>query len=419
MSSCLCNRSYNGRNCDQPRANCGYEELDFEAGIITYPLSNDSNINNANICTWVIKNSNSEDKVLNITFTKFNLGSRMATNCSFRRPNLELFDGPTLEHPRKGPFCGKSLPNRDGNFISSFNTVILRLQTGTSNSTSSSSSSSASFDLKWLTTERGCGGKFSGMTHGRIDSPTTSPQKTSSGPLECRWSVEADFGKRIQFVFNHLQLPSAQNAGPDCPNFLEIKEGIDFSRINDTSSTIVRFCNWTSSAEFSAPAPVTSAGSSVTVLFRSADGRASLQEKGFQALFHQVAGVCGGVLTSAQGTISPPMRTAARDELVYQPNTACDWLIRALPSERISIRFLKFSVEAGARRENGVRLKERKCIHDVLEVLDGPESTSPLIARLCGYQQPPAYTSSGRYMRIRWKSDGSVSRQGFIIDFVS
>lgn len=231
--------------------------------------------------------------------------------------------------------------------------------------------------------------------------------------------MEADFGKRIQFVFNHLQLPSAQNAGPDCPNFLEIKEGIDFSRINDTSSTIVRFCNWTSSAEFSAPAPVTSAGSSVTVLFRSADGRASLQEKGFQALFHQVAGVCGGVLTSAQGTISPPMRTAARDELVYQPNTACDWLIRALPSERISIRFLKFSVEAGARRENGVRLKERKCIHDVLEVLDGPESTSPLIARLCGYQQPPAYTSSGRYMRIRWKSDGSVSRQGFIIDFVS
>lgn len=281
--------------------------------------------------------------------------------------------------------------------------------------TDSSSLTTESFELNWLTTDRACGGRVSG-THGRIESPPPRRfQASTAGSLDCRWEVLADFGKRIQFLFNHL---SIQNS--NCQNFLELKEGVDIATNNDTSNTIMRFCNWTSSPEFSVPAPITSSGSTVTVLYRSADGgsAASLHGNGFQLLYHQVPGICGGIRSENRGTLSPPMKTTRRDDLVYLQNTACDWLIRALPSEKISLRFLSFEVEEGSNRVNGILLKSKTCIHDVLEIFDGEDTTAPLIARLCGSILPPPVQSTGRYLRVKWRTDGSVAGKGFVAEYV-
>lgn len=407
LYSCLCTKEFNGQNCDTLRETCGYEILDFEAGILSYPLTNDTTTNT--YCVWVIKNSNGLGKVLNITFTKFNIGS--SNDCTSRGTSLTLFDGPSYEHKPLGPFCGSNLPGMNGNFLSTFNVVTLRLKKGFLQSPTQN------FDLNWLTTERLCGGRITGMTHGRLESPTSRRSQTStSGPLDCRWEVVADFGQRIQFVFNHLQLPAQSS---NCPNFLELKEGIGYASSNNSANTIMRFCNWTSSPEFSVPAPITSSGSTVTVLYRLADSVASLHGNGFQLLFHQVPGICGGLRSGKRGTLSPPMRTTRRDDLVYMQNTACDWLIRALPTEKISLRFLSFEVEEGSSRVNGIRVKTKKCIHDVLEVFDGEDTTAPIIARLCGTILPPEYTTTGRFMRVRWRSDGSVDRKGFVAEYVS
>lgn len=332
--------------------------------------------------------------------------------------HLTLFDGFSTGHRRLGPFCGSKRYDANFNFISTFNVVLVRLQIDPS----TSAGYNKFFELNWLTTDRGCGGLITEKTHGRIDSPPASRRRIPPGtPLDCRWEMIGDYGQRFQFVFNHLQIPAAAGRD-DCPNYLELREGImQGTEANSTVNSIMRFCNWTSSPEISVPPPITSSLNFVTVVYRSVAG--NLHGNGFQMLFNQVPGACGGLLSTSSGTISPPMRTTAGDELVYASNTACDWLIRALPSERISLRFLNFNLEddhsSSVGWQNSARPKSRKCLHDYVMLMDGQESSSPLMARLCGAILPPAYISSGRYLRVRWKSDGSIEHSGFTAEFVS
>lgn len=91
--------------------------------------------------------------------------------------------------------------------------------------------------------------------------------------------------------------------------------------------------------------------------------------------------------------------------------------------ERVLLRFLRFSLEQDATfmtNRNGVwRQSNRTCMFDVVEVFDGGDSSAPLMARLCGSVRPPEMISSGRFMRVRFRSDVSVARQGFTAQYVS
>lgn len=110
--------------------------------------------------------------------------------------------------------------------------------------------------------------------------------------------------------------------------------------------------------------------------------------------------------------------------LVYENGVSCEWLIRVLPNERVLLRFLRFALEQDTTvmtNRNGVwRQSNRTCMFDFVEVFDGGSDaqSAPLMARLCGSVKPPEMISSGRYMRVRFRSDVSVARQGFTAQYV-
>lgn len=141
MLSCICQSEYIGVNCEQERDTCG-GVLDYEAGMLSYPLTNGTYANNVT-CVWVIQNSNAIGRVLNITFTRFNL--EHSIGCVFDM--LEIFDGPTREFPRIGRYCGDTLP-RNGNIITSFNSIYLSFR-------SDPYFAQEGFALNWLTTDPG------------------------------------------------------------------------------------------------------------------------------------------------------------------------------------------------------------------------------------------------------------------------
>lgn len=131
-----------GVNCEQERATCG-GTLDYEAGMLSYPLTNGTYANNVT-CVWVIQNSNGIGKVLNVTFTSFKL--EHSVGCVF--DVLEIYDGPSKEFPRIGRYCGDTLPKKDGKIITSFNSLYLSFR-------SDPFYAHEGFSLNWITTDPG------------------------------------------------------------------------------------------------------------------------------------------------------------------------------------------------------------------------------------------------------------------------
>ncbi|XP_045623432.1 cubilin [Procambarus clarkii] len=88
----------------------------------------------------------------------------------------------------------------------------------------------------------------------------------------------------------------------------------------------------------------------------------------------------------------------------YTNNLNCEWIIQALPHKRILMDIF-------------VELEESaSCYYDRLEVYDGLEGTTNwnLTHTLCRRDQSPAHVaSSGRFLRMRFITDSSITRQGF------
>lgn len=231
---------------------------------------------------------------------------------------------------------------------------------------------------------------------------------------DCRWDFVAEYGKRFQFIFTYLDIEPHYNCSFD---YLEFKDSIQVSS-DSQSNLIARFCNWTSSQDNTVPPPITTSGSFASVHFHSDPG---IGAKGFQLVYNQVAGICGGLLTGSSGTIRPPTNIQqsanGRMRLVYEHNLSCDWLIRVLPDERISLRFLTFQLENENQLINSNR--SRTCMFDYIEIFDGQTFESPSKGRFCGRIIPREIVSSSNFMRIKFRSDMSVSFGGFTAKFVS
>ena len=96
----------------------------------------------------------------------------------------------------------------------------------------------------------------------------------------------------------------------------------------------------------------------------------------------------------------------------YDHDLNCQWILTSDPLSRIEVRVVRLVMESS-----------RSCRYDVLEVYDGlhGQQNWNQTARLCRRSQVTQRSashgllSSGNVMRLRFKTDGSVSRQGFII----
>ena len=115
---------------------------------------------------------------------------------------------------------------------------------------------------------------------------------------------------------------------------------------------------------------------------------------------------CSGVpqvIQASDGTIASPNYPEN-----YVSRLNCAWRITVPDGFRVQLRFEGFALES-----------QSICNFDSVELRNGFTNTSPLIGKYCGSTTPPAATSQGRNLYIKFKTDGSGTRKGFKARFIA
>ncbi|KAJ8727243.1 hypothetical protein PYW08_015640 [Mythimna loreyi] len=365
---CECAAQYSGTLCQVRTKSCG-GVLDNEEGSIVYPLTN-TTYNHNSQCAWVIHTA--PDKVINVTFSKFNLEGSPECMYDF----LQIHDGRKSSSQLLGRFCGNNFP-KGGNIVSSHNNLYFWFH-------SDKTVAKDGFALHWTSITPVCGGEVDATTHGHISSPG------SPGPYppnrDCYWHLTTSLGKRINLHFFALDVETHSNCSFD---FLAIYDGEHV-----TDPLINRYCNTTQ------PAPVQSAGSDMLIHFHS-DAYGS--GHGFQIAYAPVEGIpgCGGYYTTEKGELVSPTYDGH-----YLSNLLCEYKIKTGLDTKIKIEFKSFKLEQSFR-----------CLYDYLKIYDGPSPDSRLVGKFCGTTFPKTYTSSSNELYFIFKTDRSMPADGFRITY--
>ncbi|KAJ8727244.1 hypothetical protein PYW08_015641 [Mythimna loreyi] len=365
---CECAAQYSGTLCQVRTKSCG-GVLDNEEGSIVYPLTN-TTYNHNSQCAWVIHTA--PDKVINVTFSKFNLEGSPECMYDF----LQIHDGRKSSSQLLGRFCGNNFP-KGGNIVSSHNNLYFWFH-------SDKTVAKDGFALHWTSITPVCGGEVDATTHGHISSPG------SPGPYppnrDCYWHLTTSLGKRINLHFFALDIETHSNCSFD---FLAIYDGEHV-----TDPLINRYCNTTQ------PAPVQSAGSDMLIHFHS-DAYGS--GHGFQIAYAPVEGIpgCGGYYTTEKGELVSPTYDGH-----YLSNLLCEYKIKTGLDTKIKIEFKSFKLEQSFR-----------CQYDYLKIYDGPSPDSRLVGKFCGTTFPKTYTSSSNELYFIFKTDRSMPADGFRITY--
>lgn len=113
-------------------------------------------------------------------------------------------------------------------------------------------------------------------------------------------------------------------------------------------------------------------------------------------------------LTGSSGTLQSPSRDSN-----YPPDLSCDWLITVPEGKIVKLSFDSFDLQSA---------NWGQCEEDYVEVLDGNYNSSLSVERFCGFGTPRDIRSSGRYMRVRFKSDSESTYfryRGFKASFIA
>ncbi|XP_014475365.1 PREDICTED: cubilin [Dinoponera quadriceps] len=386
QATCECTSTFTGSRCETQRQSCGGVSRNL-IGRLQFPTSG-STYQHGLSCAWVLITDPS--KVLNVTFTSFHLEQStdckfdfLQVRCSFSgRKNFVYFlsgitvfihDGKNAGGQMINRFCGNTLPNGNGNIVSSHNSLYLWFH-------SDSSISHDGFAFQWNSIEPICGGVLVD-DYGTITSPG-SPGRYPPN-RDCYWNILVPESKRIQFHFGQLMLEEH----PTCTNdYLEIT-GLEEERLG-------LYCNHTR------PPPLTTPNSAASIHFHSDSAG---QDVGFQIHYTMVEGIpgCGGIYTTSSGTITSPGHSST-----YLPNMQCEWKIQLPPGERIRIAWLRFDLEVST-----------DCHFDFVEIYDGPDTSSNLVGRYCGSQLPPVAKSTSNILIVVFKSDWSFESEGFAMSY--
>uniref|UniRef100_A0A8C2E6P3 CUB and Sushi multiple domains 2 n=1 Tax=Cyprinus carpio TaxID=7962 RepID=A0A8C2E6P3_CYPCA len=106
---------------------------------------------------------------------------------------------------------------------------------------------------------------------------------------------------------------------------------------------------------------------------------------------------CGGNLTGPSGLILSPEYPEP-----YPHGRECDWTVTVTPDHIISLTFNHFSLEPS---------------YDFLHVYDGPDSLSPLLGSFYGTDVPERIESSSNTLFLAFRSDASLSSNGFVLQY--
>ncbi|XP_044726579.1 cubilin-like [Chrysoperla carnea] len=363
--ACDCDTLYYGQRCEYQKEECG-GYITKESGRIDYPenrTSYDSNMS----CAWTI--ATTAEKVLNITFTKFDLEKGSGSTCLYDW--LQIHDGQNSAAHNLGRYCGSKLPGTNGHIQTTGNKVYLWFR-------SDSRTNKAGFSLTWSSKTSSCHGFYLSNSHGTLKSPG-SPGKYPPN-RDCDYIVAAQRDKRIKFNFFIMDLGD----NPDCnSDYLEIYDGW-----TKNDPLLAKYCK-----TYNTPPEVIMTSGRVAYLHFHSDKEGSYN--GFQITYSVEPGIpgCGGLYTKPTGELrNPPFQ-----ETSLTMNIECEYLIRVANGSRIKLTYLEMNLKESST-----------CAYDYIEIREGPNKypeQKNFITKYCGKNIPPTWTSTSNEVVVRFHSD--------------
>lgn len=131
----------------------------------------------------------------------------------------------------------------------------------------------------------------------------------------------------------------------------------------------------------------------------------SVGGRGFKGNYSFEEVGCGGIIKRPGVTITPPLPFAGSG---YANDARCSWIIIAPKDHIVQLSFTSFHLESG-----------NDCSYDSLAVYSeymtaATESENvPPIGKYCGSSLPPVLQSSGNVLALVFRSDDSISGNGF------
>ncbi|GAB6032010.1 hypothetical protein CHUAL_010385 [Chamberlinius hualienensis] len=312
------------------------------------------------ICDWVI--SSNVLTTIQLTFSRFDIEKPSdRSDCPW--DYLEIRDGMTPTSMLIGRFCGSQPPT---SLTSSGSTVFIRF-------VSDYVTNKAGFTLNFQEQTPICSGIINET------SVIKSPNYPQNYPVNqrCRWIFHRSVNEYMYLKFDDFQLESSANCQKD---YLSISSlyGLDSTQLSiangETQIPTLKYCGSTIPPQLLVVPPF-------TINFASdGDGVA----KGFSLQY--IEPPCNANHTASHGTFSLKLPS---HESVGTQN--CIHVITTSFGRTISVSFAYLNLQY---RDN--------CENMYLEVRDGGNATSPLLAKLCINAYPnPIYTSSSNQMWIK------------------
>jgi len=204
---------------------------------------------------------------------------------------------------------------------------------------------------------------------------------------ECQWLIRAQPGQIVNIdfaTFNTERLNDRVYFFDGDSNLAPVIIGLDGDR-TDPIPTGIR--------------------SSGEVMFVQFDSDSSVGATGFNATYTSVD---ADTVVDACSTVSRPLTVSGVSGFIesqfnpdpYPYQCDCQWIIQANMNEVVKLDFLSFWTRAN---------------NDWVLLHDGPDASSPLIARLSGNYLPAPvnFFSTQQYMFVEFQSDAGASFRGF------
>ncbi|XP_070174131.1 cubilin-like [Littorina saxatilis] len=318
-------------------------------------------------CIWVITAPASER--VQVDFVEaFNIERHSQCRWDY----IEFRDGATSAGDELGKFCGDQFPS---SVYSSGRSLYARFRTD---------ASVPKKGFKAMYSIASCGGRIYGQ-NGTITSPNYPSSYDANS--NCSWIVAGPTGHYLTFTFSAFSLQSSSRCSSN--DYIEVRE------YNETGPVVLQ-----ASCGTSTPASFDTSDSFAFVRFIS-DGR--VQSSGFSLSFQSSIEECGGELTTSTGTITSPNYPGQ-----YAHSRECVWTITVQSGRRVKLTFNDIDLEDSAT-----------CSWDFVELYNGIIDGSPSLGRKCGTTIPDPIESSSNTMRVRFRTDGSISSRGFSLTYTS
>uniref|UniRef100_A0ACB8FV66 Uncharacterized protein n=1 Tax=Sphaerodactylus townsendi TaxID=933632 RepID=A0ACB8FV66_9SAUR len=354
-----------------PTGACGGVATASNAPLFLFSPGWPSDYSNMANCIWVIRSRSST-----VEFNILALDIETHGSCNYDK--LVFRDGDNSLAPVLSTVCGREIP---GPIRSTGDSMFIQF-------TSDGSVTGAGFNASF---HKSCGG-YLHANRGVITSPNYG--QTYPANLNCSWHVLVTSGFIIDVHFEQPFEVLNEDASCSHGDYVELRNGPDlFAPPLGLNGGNGRFCG---SSPFST---MHTSDNQLFVLFTSDSHNGG---KGFQLKYEAKSLACGGNFyishSSSSGYVHSPNYPGN-----YPPHADCVWTVTVLYGEAVELQF-----------EDQIDIEPSpNCTSSYLELRDGADSSSPLIAQLCGNSLPPIQRSSGPTLYMRFRSDSTDARAGF------